>query len=79
MKKLLLLQFLFRMSAQEKPIVGVIMGSKSDLEHLQPTLDLLTGFQSRIQPRLAEWSDEDLQDDLKLLQRFIDVLKGGKI
>ena len=32
------------MSAQEKPIVGVIMGSKSDLEHLQPTIDLLTEF-----------------------------------
>jgi Ca-activated chloride channel family protein len=40
-------------------------------------LDLLTGFQTRIQPRLTEWSDEDLQDDLKLLQRFIDVLKGA--
>jgi Ca-activated chloride channel family protein len=40
-------------------------------------LDLLTGFQSRIQPRLAGWTDEDLQDDLKLLQRFIDVLKGA--
>jgi Ca-activated chloride channel homolog len=40
-------------------------------------LDLLTGFQTRIQPRLSEWSDEDLQDDLKLLQRFIDVLKGA--
>jgi Ca-activated chloride channel family protein len=39
-------------------------------------LDLLTAFQSRIQPRLSEWSDEDLKDDLKLLQRFIDVLKG---
>jgi Ca-activated chloride channel family protein len=40
-------------------------------------LDLLTGFQTRIQPRLTEWTDEDLQDDLKLLQRFIDVLKGA--
>jgi Ca-activated chloride channel family protein len=38
-------------------------------------LDLLTGFQSRIRPRLTEWTDEDLQDDLQLLQRFIDVLK----
>jgi Ca-activated chloride channel family protein len=42
-------------------------------------LDLLTGFQSRIQPRLADWTDEDLQDDLKLLQRFIDVLKGPRL
>jgi 5-(carboxyamino)imidazole ribonucleotide mutase len=32
------------MSAQEKPIVGVIMGSKSDLEHLQPAIDVLTEF-----------------------------------
>ena len=40
-------------------------------------LDGLTAFQSRIQPRLVEWTDEDLQDDLKLLQRFIDVLKGA--
>jgi Ca-activated chloride channel family protein len=40
-------------------------------------LDLLTAFQSRVQPRLVEWSDEDLQDDLKVLQRFIDVLKGA--
>ncbi len=32
------------MSAQEKPIVGVIMGSKSDLEHLQPALDVLSEF-----------------------------------
>jgi Ca-activated chloride channel family protein len=39
-------------------------------------LDLLTAFQGRIQPRVLEWSDEDLKDDLKLLQRFIDVLKG---
>jgi Ca-activated chloride channel family protein len=38
-------------------------------------LDLLTGFQTRVQPRLTEWTDEDLQDDLKLLQRFIDILK----
>jgi Ca-activated chloride channel family protein len=38
-------------------------------------LDLLTSFQGRVQPRLAEWTDEDLKDDLRLLQRFIDVLK----
>jgi Ca-activated chloride channel family protein len=38
-------------------------------------LDLLTAFQIRMQPRLATWTDEDLADDLKLLQRFIDVLK----
>jgi Ca-activated chloride channel family protein len=40
-------------------------------------LETLTTFQTRIQPRLVEWSDEDLQDDLKLLQRFIDVLRGA--
>lgn len=42
-------------------------------------LDLLTAFQSRVTPRLAEWTDEDLQDDLKILQRFIEVLRtaGG--
>jgi Ca-activated chloride channel family protein len=40
-------------------------------------LKLLTTFQTQIQARLVEWTDEDLQDDLKLLQRFIDVLKGA--
>jgi hypothetical protein len=40
-------------------------------------LETLTTFQTRVQPRLMEWSDEDLQDDLRLLQKFIDVLKTG--
>ncbi|HEV2180857.1 MAG TPA: 5-(carboxyamino)imidazole ribonucleotide mutase [Gemmatimonadaceae bacterium] len=31
--------------APEAPWVGVIMGSKSDLEHLQPAVDLLTELQ----------------------------------
>jgi len=38
-------------------------------------LDLLTAFQPRITQRLVEWKDEDLLDDLKILQKYIDVLK----
>jgi Ca-activated chloride channel family protein len=41
-------------------------------------LELLTAFQARISPRLAEWTDPDLQDDLRLLQRFIDVLRAAR-
>ncbi|MBI2388036.1 MAG: VWA domain-containing protein [Deltaproteobacteria bacterium] len=36
---------------------------------------LLEGFQTKITARLAGFTDEDLLDDLKILQRYIDVLK----
>lgn len=36
---------------------------------------LLEGFQTKMTARLAGWTDEDLVDDLKILQRYIDVLK----
>ncbi len=35
---------------------------------------LLEAFQTKMTARLAGWTDEDLLDDLKILQRFIDVL-----
>lgn len=46
--------------------------SQTDLNR---ALQTLTSFQTRLLPRLAQWSDEDLQDDAKLLQTFIDVLR----
>lgn len=36
---------------------------------------LLESFQSKITARLAGWTDEDLLDDLKILQQYINVLK----
>lgn len=38
-------------------------------------LALLAAFQERIVPRLEGWKDEDLLDDLKILQRYIEVLR----
>lgn len=38
-------------------------------------LTLLQDFQPKITTRLAGWTDEDLLDDLKILQQYIDVLK----
>jgi Ca-activated chloride channel homolog len=35
---------------------------------------LLTDFQTKIKERITGWTDEDLLDDLKILQRYIDVL-----
>jgi len=35
---------------------------------------LLQEFQPRIKDRLSGWTDEDLLDDLKILQQYIDVL-----
>ena len=35
----------------------------------------LESFQTKMKARLAGWTDEDLLDDLKILQKFIDVLK----
>ena len=46
------------------PVVGVIMGSKSDLEHLQPAVDLLTELQIPHEVRIVsahrtpEWMAE---------------------
>jgi Ca-activated chloride channel family protein len=36
----------------------------------------LASFQSKIAPRLVGNTDEDLQDDLKIVQRYLDVLAG---
>lgn len=36
---------------------------------------LLEAFQTKMTTRLSGWTDEDLVDDLKILQRYIDVLK----
>jgi len=36
---------------------------------------LLESFQTKMTTRLTGWTDEDLLDDLKILQKFIDVLK----
>ncbi|MGZ3473204.1 MAG: vWA domain-containing protein [Polyangiales bacterium] len=38
-------------------------------------LAILEPFQTKIVARLAGWTDEDLADDLKILQQYIDVLK----
>lgn len=38
-------------------------------------LKLLEAFQTKMTTRLTGWTDEDLVDDLKILQRYIDVLK----
>jgi len=50
--------------AAPAPLVGVIMGSKSDLEHLQPAVDLLTELQIPHEVRIVsahrtpEWMAE---------------------
>lgn len=36
---------------------------------------MLESFQTKMTARLTGWTDEDLLDDLKILQKFIDVLK----
>jgi hypothetical protein len=38
-------------------------------------LKILADFQPKIAARLAGWTDEDLLDDAKILQTYIDVLK----
>jgi Ca-activated chloride channel family protein len=38
-------------------------------------LAILTAFQTKVTARLEGWADEDLADDLKILQQYIDVLK----
>jgi Ca-activated chloride channel family protein len=38
-------------------------------------LAILEPFQTKITARLEGWADEDLADDLKILQQYIDVLK----
>ena len=34
----------------------------------------LTSFQAKMQPRLQGWTDEDLLDDVKIVQQYVDVL-----
>jgi 5-(carboxyamino)imidazole ribonucleotide mutase len=40
-------------SASEKPWVGVIMGSRSDLKHMQPAIDVLTALQVSFEARIV--------------------------